>query len=195
SYQSQWEIYEQDDPNMIDRIFGKKAGFEIGNGLSIWSQENKAVDYALSHPVQTGTAIGVTSGALIVGGAKAATALSVRYLGSVGTMCLWSCDKINVGDSFGRLGTVINNASGHITGFNHNGTYHGIDQIISRGVSPEVILKTVQSPTLRFSARFGRIGYLSKDAYIVLDSSGQVVTAIAQSNFYGTLLQVSNMIK
>ncbi|MBU0661018.1 hypothetical protein KKG22_02440, partial [Patescibacteria group bacterium] len=26
SYQSQWEIYEQDDPNMIDRIFGKKAG-------------------------------------------------------------------------------------------------------------------------------------------------------------------------
>lgn len=102
---------------------------------------------------------------------------------------------LKVGEDFGSLGTAIENGSGKITGFNHNGQFHGIDQVINRGISPGVLQDTVTNPIARFSGRFGRTGYLSRDAFVSLDKTGQVVTSWSKAQFGNTINKVLNRIK
>ena len=66
---------------------------------------------------------------------------------------------------------------------NHDGTFHGLDQIIGRGVSPQVLQNTVNNPLVRFEGRFDRVGYLTREAYVVLDKGGQVVTSWTSKQF------------
>jgi len=110
-----------------------------------------------------------------------------------------AAEKVATGLRFGEkipsLGKVIENASGKITGFNHDGTYHGLDQIVNRGVNPKMLADTVKNPIARFAGRFDRTGYLSKDAYVVLDKTGQVVTSWTKNEFGSTIKQVLNKIK
>lgn len=103
-------------------------------------------------------------------------------------------DGLRLGQNIPSLGKVIENASGKINGFNHNGTYHGLDQIISRGVSPQTIADTIKNPLARFAGRFERVGCLSKEAYVVMDKTGQVVTSWTKNEFGSTIKNVLNRI-
>ncbi len=102
---------------------------------------------------------------------------------------------LRLGESIQSLGTVIKNESGIIKGFNHNGLYHGLDQIITREVSPQVIYNTIKNPLATFAGRFDRTGYLSDHAYIVVDKAGQVVTAIGDRQFMSTIKNTLGRIK
>jgi len=55
--------------------------------------------------------------------------------------------------------------------------YHGLDQVIERGVNPQAILKTVKNPTVAVTQGGGRTLYLTREAAVVLNSEGQVVTS------------------
>lgn len=54
--------------------------------------------------------------------------------------------------------------------------FHGLDRAIERGVRPNNLLNTVRNPTRVVPQSGGRTLYLTNDAAVVLDSSGQVVT-------------------
>ena len=148
--------------------------------------------FALDHPFVTGFAFSAVAVPVVVygGGALLRVASAIPVAEKV---CEQVCDDaLQVGQSFGKLGTVIENVSGKITGFNHDGTYHGLDQIITRGISPQALLNTVQNPLISFAGRFDRIGYLSERAYVVLDKAGQVVTALSPNQFGPTIRNVLN---
>jgi RHS repeat-associated protein len=70
-----------------------------------------------------------------------------------------------------------------IKGFNHDGTYHGLDQITSRGVTPQMLRDTVINPVAKVVQPDGRIRYVSTQAVVVVDQSGQVVTAYTSATF------------
>jgi hypothetical protein len=59
-----------------------------------------------------------------------------------------------------------------ITGF----TRHGINQAITRGVSPSAILDAVRNPLQVLPQPNGTIRYVGSNAVVVLNPSGQVVT-------------------
>jgi hypothetical protein len=61
-------------------------------------------------------------------------------------------------------------------------TKHGINQTISRdgvGVSTRAILDAFQNPTKIFGQAGGRFGFVGRDAVVVVNSEGQVVTTWA----------------
>lgn len=140
------------------------------------------------------------------GAATGLTSLSVKYLGGIGAGCLggW-CQKVSenipkvanglqLGQRIEGVGTVIENVAGKITGFNHNGTFHGLDQIISRGVRPDVLLNTVQKSLQSFAQPGSRTLYLSQQAAVVLDKAGQVVTSFTSNQFYPKFVNLINKI-
>jgi len=73
--------------------------------------------------------------------------------------------------------TATTESGTSITGF----TRHGIERVIERGVSPQAILDAVRNPTLVIKAvdQAGRVSYkyLGKEAVVVLNKLGQVITA------------------
>jgi hypothetical protein len=72
--------------------------------------------------------------------------------------------------------------AGKITGY----TKHGLNQAISRdggrGVSPTAILSAVKSPTKVAEQAGGKTAYTGKDAKVVLNGEGKVITAIAKNS-------------
>ena len=48
-----------------------------------------------------------------------------------------------------------------IKGFNHDGSYHGLDQIINRGVTPQMLKETVTNPLVTTVQADGRTRYVS----------------------------------
>lgn len=84
-----------------------------------------------------------------------------------------------VGQSFGKLGTVVDNAAGKITGF----TEHGLNQTINRGVSPTMLLNTTKNPTVVLQQAGGNKLYLTNQAGVVLNKNGQVVTTYTSKQF------------
>jgi hypothetical protein len=70
-----------------------------------------------------------------------------------------------------------------IKGFNHDGSYHGLDQIINRGVTPQMLEDTVTNPLITTVQADGRTRYISTQAVVVVDQKGQVVTAYPSGSF------------
>jgi len=71
--------------------------------------------------------------------------------------------------------------AGRITGY----TRHGINQAISRegvGVSPEAILDAVRNPTGVIQQADGALQYVGKDATVILNKDGKVITTYARSS-------------
>lgn len=72
--------------------------------------------------------------------------------------------------------------AGKVTGY----TKHGLNQAISRdggrGVSPKAILSAVKSPTKVTEQAGGKAMYTGKDAKVVLNSEGKVVTTIPRNS-------------
>jgi hypothetical protein len=70
---------------------------------------------------------------------------------------------------------------GQITGY----TRHGINQVISRngvGVSPRAILDAVKNPIKVVAQSGGRVKYIGKDATVILNRAGKVITAWARES-------------
>jgi hypothetical protein len=151
---------------------------ELGQAGQDLYNSNSTARIIMNHPYATGAVMGVVGGITVVMASKLAGqgGLLLPGLMSKG-------DKINIGESFGKLGTVIENASGKINSFINRGSSHGLDQIITRGVKPADILETVKTPLLRLQQDGGNILYLSEKAVIVLNKFNNVVTAYSQSNF------------
>ena len=77
----------------------------------------------------------------------------------------------------------LNKITEIVKGFNHDGTYHGLNRIIERGVTPTMIKETVLKPLQKVNQLKGRIKYLSEKATIVIDKAGQVVTAYTKEQY------------
>lgn len=49
-----------------------------------------------------------------------------------------------------------------IKGFNHDGTFHGLNQIVTRKVDPKVIKQTILRPLQKILQKDGRVRYISQ---------------------------------
>ena len=99
--------------------------------------------------------------------------------------------KIPVGTEFGKLGKVVQNISGKVTGFRG----HGLNQTINRGVSPKAILNSVKNPKVVLEQSSGNMVFLSDDAAVVLNNSGKVVTTYPASMFDDTINTILNIVR
>lgn len=87
--------------------------------------------------------------------------------------------KSLVGQSFGKVGTVIENASAKITGF----TTHGFNQTINRSVNPSLLLDTTKNAAVTLKQAGGNVLYLTNKAGVVLNKAGEVVTSYTSKDF------------
>jgi hypothetical protein len=84
-----------------------------------------------------------------------------------------------VGQNFGKLGTVVENPGQRITGF----TDHGFTQASARGLTWDAMQSTVQQPTVVLQQSAGQYLYVSRNAAVVLNPAGQIMTAYPSSMF------------
>jgi hypothetical protein len=76
---------------------------------------------------------------------------------------------------------VIKAVAGKITGY----TQHGLEQAMSNdgvGVSVRAMLDAVRSPTGAINQAKGAVKYIGKDAVVVLNEAGKVITTWATSH-------------
>jgi hypothetical protein len=100
-----------------------------------------------------------------------------------------------VGRSFGRIGTVVQNPGIVIRGFAGSKVPgHAINQIINRGVTPELLQATVTNPTVVLQQGANRFLYLTEQAAVVITKDGQVVTAWTQREFLPGVLEVLSVV-
>ncbi|MFA6252861.1 MAG: LamG-like jellyroll fold domain-containing protein [Patescibacteria group bacterium] len=100
-----------------------------------------------------------------------------------------------VGKSFGKLGTVVANESGTITSLTREEVakpFHGLDQAITKGVSPKTMLDTLKNPLITFKQSGDNLLYLSREAGVVLDKAGRLVTTYSKEYFKD---HIKNVIK
>jgi RHS repeat-associated protein len=88
-----------------------------------------------------------------------------------------------VGSSFGKLGTVVENPNVAIQSFSK----HGIDQVLTRGVSPTALKNTIASPTVVLRQSGGQYLYISKEAAVAVTPSGRVISTYPASMFDSTV--------
>jgi len=84
-----------------------------------------------------------------------------------------------VGQSFGKLGTVVENPGQTITGF----TDHGFTQADVRGLTWDTMQGTVQQPSVVLHQSAGQYLYVSPNSAVVLNPAGQIMTTYPSSMF------------
>ena len=164
---------------------------EVGGAAVQLSENSKVWKTAIDHPVMSGAAVGVGGGVAFTAGASAATYMSLNYLGGVGTACIAGCSKITeqtlkIGKDLGNLGKIIQNSSQKIEGF----TSHGLNQTISRGVTPRLLINTTKNPLVTLQQSGGNILRLSKEAGVVLNKTGKVITSYTSKNFNSNIASI-----
>lgn len=93
----------------------------------------------------------------------------------------------NLGKSYGKFGTVVENPRVKVTGFSG----HSVNQAITRGVTTDVIQNTVKNPVVVLSQRGGNsFAYISNEAVVVVKNTGEIITTYGKSNFDATVQQV-----
>lgn len=100
-----------------------------------------------------------------------------------------------VGKNFGKLGTVVANESGTLTNLIREEAakpFHGLDQAITKGVSPKALLNTLKDPLITFKQSGDRTLYLTREAGAVLDNLGRLVTTYSKGHFKD---HIKNVIK
>ena len=96
-----------------------------------------------------------------------------------------------IGTSYGRAGTVVENPGISIKGFGGSvEPGHALNQIISRGVSPQSLLTAVSDPTVVLQQAGNRYLYLTTDTAVVITGDGQVVTAWTSNEFLSRVQQI-----
>ena len=104
---------------------------------------------------------------------------------------------LSLGQSFGKLGKVVETTPGELKSFSSTFTkdkYHGLDQIISRQMSPKLIRDTLNNPLVKLQ-QGDNLVYLTHQAGVVLDKLGGLITAYKSSDFKGHVLNILNSIK
>jgi RHS repeat-associated protein len=133
----------------------------INQGRREWAEDHRALTHGFS-PVPT---------------TKAEVAVQMVMMGPVGKF---------IGASFGKLGTVIENQVGRITGF----TEHGVNQVIARAVTPALLKSVTSNPTVVLAQSGGVRLFLTDEGAVVLNKAGQVVTAYTRKEFDQKILDV-----
>lgn len=95
-----------------------------------------------------------------------------------------------VGQNFGKLGTVVNNPNLKITGISQ----HGMNQAITRQVTSTNIINTVRTPAVVLN-QGGTYLFISKNAGVVLNTQGKLVSTYPSSMFDQGILNILNIIK
>jgi hypothetical protein len=72
--------------------------------------------------------------------------------------------------------------AGQITGYTRHGLAQAMGRDGGRGVAPKAILDAVNNPTKIVEQTGGRVKYVGKDAVVVLNQDGKVVTTYAKSS-------------
>jgi len=72
--------------------------------------------------------------------------------------------------------------AGKITGYKKHGLNQAISRDGGRGVSPKAILSAVKDPAKVTEQAGGKVMYTGKDAKVVLNSEGKVITTIPRNN-------------
>jgi len=99
---------------------------------------------------------------------------------------------LKVGNTIGKLGTIVENPGIRITAY----SVHGLLQKIGRGVSSQDLLNTVRNAKIVFSQANGtRFLFLSDKTAVVVDASGKVITTYGRANFTGVVLDIINALK
>lgn len=86
-------------------------------------------------------------------------------------------------------------SAGKIAGFYRPGAllpYHGLDRAIERGVTPEMMLETVKNPSITIQQGKYNTYRLSRDAAVVLDNAGKVVTTYSSKEFTSKVTSLIN---
>ncbi|MEK7539138.1 MAG: RHS repeat-associated core domain-containing protein [Patescibacteria group bacterium] len=99
-----------------------------------------------------------------------------------------------LGQDFGKLGKVVKTTPGELKSFTNIVTkdpYHGLNQAISRGISPQLIQDTVKNPLIKLQQDSNSV-YLNKQAGVVLDKLGGLITTYHSSEFK---VHISNVLK
>jgi len=104
---------------------------------------------------------------------------------------------LTLGQDFGKLGRVAENTAGKITGFFRESAdvpYHGLDQSITKGVTPQLLLDTVKNPLVTLKQAGGNVLRLTDQAGVVLNRAGKVVTSYSQQYFLPHVKDVLNKV-
>jgi hypothetical protein len=156
-------------------ILGQVAdAFEVAEGFGLLAEGGEAV---------AGSAEAAGEGAEVAGESVASGAAEAETENAAGA-------GEGNGLASGNFGNVVDNPNLDITGFSD----HGLDQIISRGVSPGDLLGTVNNPSVVLMQSSGRYLFLSTRAGLVLSPSGLVITAYPASMFNGGVLNVMSQL-
>lgn len=153
------------------------------------------IDDMVQNGVTPGKIAGVVAG--VIGGTAVTAGAAFVAGATAGAAVLYAAPAtpsgIAIGTSFGKLGNVVANQSGKITGFYREGAlkpFHGLNQAISRYVSTKTILETVKNPLVTLEQAGGNIMYLTRQAAVILDKAGRVVTTYAKEQFQEHVLNV-----
>ena len=87
--------------------------------------------------------------------------------------------RAQVGSSFGKLGTVVDNPGVKITSISQ----HALNQSITRGVNSLTMLNTVNNPIVVLQQSSGNYLYLTREAVVVTTPAGRVITTYPASMF------------
>ncbi|MCD8042189.1 MAG: hypothetical protein LUH10_03920 [Tannerellaceae bacterium] len=98
--------------------------------------------------------------------------------------------SISTGQSFGKLGKVIMNPGLKLTCI----STHAAERALARGVSMELINKTVANPSVVLQQTNGTYLYLTKEAAVVLNNSGKLVTTYSSQYFDSTIINIINLL-
>jgi RHS repeat-associated protein len=104
---------------------------------------------------------------------------------------------VSVGDTFGKLGTVIESQPGKITGIftRVGGDEHALMRILTRSASIEDIASTVLNPSVVLKQAGNNILYLSEQAGVVLNKVGQIVTVYGAKEFKPNILNILSKVE
>ncbi|NJM34876.1 MAG: hypothetical protein HC850_09415 [Rhodomicrobium sp.] len=125
------------------------------------------------------------AGALLTAGASP-TLRFANYLLDARKVAKAAESASGVGTTFGKLGTVVENPGIRISSF----TKHGIDQVVSRGVSPAALQATMNAPVAVLKQSSGRFLYVSQEAAVVVTPAGKVVTTYPSTLFDAPILNI-----
>jgi len=98
---------------------------------------------------------------------------------------------LSIGDKFGKLGTVVENIGGKINSFDP----HALMRMSQRGVDVGLMEKVVSNPLVTLSQVGDRTLYLTREAAVVLDNTGRVITTYTKNEFKPHVLNVLKSIK
>ena len=97
---------------------------------------------------------------------------------------------VKIGEYIEGVGTVTEKIPGSVTGF----TQHGLERLIERGLSQEIVKQAVFKPLVVLKQSGGTMYYLTKDVAVILNETGLVVTTYSKAEFLPKIINLLNRI-